>query len=147
MLPTFPMKKLLKVVLIEDDQELAVALQHIISYCGHSVAYYENSIRAVKDVTKHPEEFDAVITDLQMPHMDGQEVIKRIRKASVTLPIIVITANEKALSQEAQQHYHIHTFITKPFDISEIERCIDTVSNDNFPPSHPVSFKTLRKVN
>jgi len=75
---------------------------------------------------------DVVITDFEMPVMDGMEVIKRISKKYPEVKIILLTMyNNVQLVREAMDH-GVHAFLTKSFDPSELETAIISVVEKDF---------------
>jgi two-component system response regulator HydG len=64
--------------------------------------------------------FDAVVTDLNMPHMDGISLCRRITETSPHLPVVVITAFGSIDSAVDAMKAGAYDFITKPFDIDAV---------------------------
>ena len=107
-------------VLIVDDQEANVRLlETILSSAGYSAVFRTTDPREVCEMhRKH--RFDLILLDLQMPEMDGFQVMEGLREIETDgyLPVLVITAQPghklRALKAGARD------FITKPFDLSEV---------------------------
>lgn len=83
----------------------------------------ENGKEALKLSEKH--DIDGIITDLEMPEMDGLELTKTIRKKSTkeSLPIIMITSVDNSRSQAQQAG--VNHFIHKPFDKDDVVKAIE----------------------
>lgn len=79
-------------LLVEDDVDLAstvidyLALEKI--YCDHA----SNGMLAIELLQQH--QFDVVILDINMPHMDGISVCKKMRELGLTTPVIMLTARD-----------------------------------------------------
>jgi len=71
-----------------------------------------------------PEQIDLVITDLNMPTLDGYEVVREIRRSS-DVPIIVITGFRKEFSQEIREMPNI-LLCEKPFKFSNLLELAET---------------------
>ena len=110
-------------ILMVDDHEVNIRLvEHFLLGAGYT------SIRAIQDPREAEPLFvefqpDLVLLDLQMPHMDGFEVLEALRPhipEETYLPILVLTADvtpeakQKALSRGAKD------FLVKPFNSTEI---------------------------
>ena len=94
---------------------------------GATVFPVENGQEAVEAFQNAPSgTFDAILMDIQMPHMDGYKATQTIRQLSnkdkATIPIIALTANafeedrKKAVAQGMNGH------ISKPIDVDKIEK-------------------------
>ena len=118
-----------KILLVEDNelnQEIAV---EILEQRGFEVEAVGDGVDAVARMEKaQPGEFDAVLMDIQMPHMDGYEATRRIRKLEDTqvaaVPIIAMTANafeeDRNLALEAGMNEHV----AKPIDTTQLFKTI-----------------------
>jgi len=79
------------VLLADDNHAIRQMLGNILSTLGYVVAYAEDGRRALDIYMTSPDTFSLIITDICMPEMDGNELIKEIRSVDTTTPIIVIT--------------------------------------------------------
>lgn len=102
-------------VLVVDDEPFNLdLLEQELSDRGYAVVRAAGGAEALEKVTTHSPQL--VILDYLMPDMDGIEVLRRLRRDSVDVPVIMVTAHgtiEKAV--EAMKH-GASDFITKPFD-------------------------------
>jgi two-component system, OmpR family, alkaline phosphatase synthesis response regulator PhoP len=105
-------------VLVADDEEdirkLVVAL---LSQRGHSCFQAVDGADALNKAIKN--KFDAVITDIVMPKMDGIALTKELIKMTPKLPIMVITGHDKEFSSVTAVAAGAKEFIKKPFSLTE----------------------------
>ena len=105
-------------VLVVDDQEamrsLIVAL---LSRRGHSCFGADNGVEALRKALAN--KFDAVITDIVMPEMDGITLTKELLKRFPNLPVMVITGHDDESSSVAAISAGAKEFIKKPFSYGE----------------------------
>ena len=107
-------------LLIVDDQEInTTLLEHILRRAGYTNVHTELDSRRV--VARHQaEQFDLILLDLNMPHMDGFEVLAGLKALNPLgyLPVLVVTAAPdhklRALNAGARD------FVSKPFDRMEV---------------------------
>ena len=107
-----------KILVVDDDPDIRTIVKDRLQRTGYQVITAEDGEEALKIIAQ--EEPDAVILDLQMPRMNGMEVIKRLKDNSCP-PIIVITAYgtiEKAVSAMKEGAFD---FITKPFSPDHLD--------------------------
>ncbi len=109
-----------KVLLIEDDPKLSLALQMRLKMMQFDVASSADAIRAMDEANKHQPEL--VILDINLPGGNGFVVAERLRKnpATMTTPIIFITASEKPEYLEKAKTVSHCAFLQKPFDAVQL---------------------------
>ncbi len=84
-----------RILMAEDDDLLRVFMQELLSGCGHEVDVVENGKQLIDKLL--PETYDRIITDGQMPVMNGLEVLKHIKgdERYSDLPVIVCSGDLK----------------------------------------------------
>jgi len=115
-------------VLVVDDSNLA--RKHICKVIGEMGVLQENIVLAVdgKDALNHfaEEEFDLVITDLNMPIMDGNELIEHIRTESAHpyVPIMMVTSDSDNARLEHVQQAGVSAICDKPFEAGNVKQLL-----------------------
>src|SRR3989339_926214 len=121
-----PANKDLKILVVEDNEKIRKLLCNLLKNIGfQSIAEAENGKLAWDKLQAYS--YDLVLTDWQMPVMDGMELLKLIRKDNFlkNLPVMMITASD---SQEAiieAAKFKIDGYIVKPFSVKTIVEKID----------------------
>jgi CheY-like chemotaxis protein len=83
-------------ILLVDDNKLGLAARKaVLEELGHHVTTAAEGREALASFARQP--FDLVITDYKMPHLDGLELIRKIREAGPVTPIILISGYAEAL--------------------------------------------------
>jgi diguanylate cyclase (GGDEF)-like protein len=113
------------ILCVDDDLEIRGLLQEIITSLGHSSMTAEDGIDALEKLEDG--HFGIVITDISMPRMDGIDLIKKITTDFDDVDIIVITAYEMTYKYTDIIALGASDFISKPFDINELEAKINRV--------------------
>jgi two-component system, OmpR family, response regulator VanR len=127
------MYKNIKVLYVEDDE---IARENGIEYLENffQIIYEANdAITALKLYEKHKP--DIIITDIQMPKLNGLEFVKRIRQKDKKTQIIIITAfSDKDYLLKAVE-LHLVKYLVKPVREKEFEEalflCINALENDD----------------
>lgn len=111
-------------LVIDDEEAIGECIQLAIAQTGHECEYYSNPLLAVKAFKKNPHKYHGIFTDLRMPQMRGEEVIKRVKEVDGVTPIVIITASGGMFTTEDLQRLKIVSLIAKPFDITDIEKAV-----------------------
>lgn len=106
-----------KVVVVDDEAAMCRALRINLSARGYEVSTALDGASGLAQIAK--ERPDAVILDLGLPDMDGEEVIRGVRGWSST-PIIVLSARELEASKVAALDAGADDYVTKPFGMDEL---------------------------
>ena len=106
-----PIKANQKLVLVEDDHELARMIQAFLQTEGFEVSWVDNGLSGVDLILK--EQPDIVVLDIMLPGIDGVEVCNCIRK-SFTNPILMLTAKDDDLSEVASLNTGADGYLNKP---------------------------------
>ena len=106
------------ILLIDDDDVLRGIVAHHLEEAGYRVHAEPRGALGLQFFDTAT--VDLVIADLQMPEMDGYELIARIRAISLETPIIVITAHGSIDSAVQAMKLGAEDYITKPFNKEEL---------------------------
>ncbi len=71
--------------------------------------------------------FDAVLTDLVMPRLDGLQLLERLRERDATLPIVILSSVEDAEQVKAAVHLRATEYLNKPFTSGTLVGCVRSV--------------------
>ncbi|MGB4333240.1 MAG: PAS domain S-box protein [Chromatiaceae bacterium] len=113
--------------LVVDDSETHLALmKQALEWEGAGVITATDGQQAVQILESQPQDFDAVLMDLQMPVMDGLTATRLIRDrlAPTDLPIIVLTAGVLPEQRQAAHQAGADAVMTKPVDLDQIARLL-----------------------
>ncbi len=111
-----------EILIIEDEEEMRIALTEVLIRNGYSVHTASNGIDGLELFNKEP--FNMVITDVKMPKISGLEVLKEIKKQSPQIPVIMITAYGTIDNAVEAMREGAFDYILKPFSAEILD---DTV--------------------
>ncbi len=114
-----------RLLLVEDDPALAPALALALSRRGFTMAQATDGATAFARASS--EKFSVIVLDLSLPEQDGLEVLKKLREAGKSTPIIVLTARSSIGDRVQGLKAGADDYMTKPFDIDELEARIHAV--------------------
>ncbi|QGY40399.1 response regulator [Pseudodesulfovibrio cashew] len=107
-----------KVLLIDDEEEFLSALSERMEIRGMNVTTASNADAAVTALDNN--EFDAIILDLQMPDMNGIEMLKVIKKSHPEMQVILLTGKATLEAGIEAMKLGAMDFMEKPADIQSL---------------------------
>jgi two-component system capsular synthesis sensor histidine kinase RcsC len=110
---------MLHVLIADDDAAIRGLLATILGTSECSVDLVSNGLEAIRAFNDL--EYDLVITDLEMPRLDGKELTQSIRQHNTSVPVVMLTgcADPDAMTVELKEA-GVSKVISKPFQIAEI---------------------------
>ena len=102
-----------KILIADDESAVRDVMTQMLKGMGHDVVAVANGRLALEAMTR--QSFDAVITDLDMPVMDGLTLIRRIRETDQSLSILVISGKSGANQNMRSQSVGANAWLEKPF--------------------------------
>ncbi|MBI3090220.1 MAG: sigma-54-dependent Fis family transcriptional regulator [Candidatus Tectomicrobia bacterium] len=110
------------VLVIDDEREMREALHESLRRCGCEVLCVESGEQALTHFAERP--FNAVITDVKLPCMNGLEVLARIKERSPLTPVIVITAYGSIDNAVDAMKRGAFDYVVKPFTSQTLEHVV-----------------------
>lgn len=104
----------LRILCVDDNRELVELVADMLRFYGYRVEYVYDGDEALKLITKDPLKFDLLITDMDMPRLDGYRLVLQARTAGFRGKVIVFSG---ALSLEQRQHFGdlaVEAIVDKP---------------------------------
>ena len=115
-----------RVLIVDDDQNLCRMIEAFLRSHGFALSWYTSADAAFAAIQR--EEFDAVLTDLNMPGMNGAELCERIVANRPDVPVVVMTAFGSLETAVAALRAGAYDFVTKPVEMDmllfAIERAV-----------------------
>ncbi len=118
-----------RVLVLDDEKNIVIVLRTILEKRGFVVEGFTSSLDALQVVQN--KEFDAVVTDLFMPEMDGMEFLNRVSELRPKMPVVMITAFGTVDTAVDAIKAGAFDYVTKPFEQSEICAVIEKATNTN----------------
>ena len=132
--PDYPDPKILShasILVVDDNETNRIILVEMLARWGMQVATAKNAREALEILTRsgnRDPHFDAVISDLQMPHMDGFEFVENIRKSVQfgQIPVLMLSSSAQQGEHEHCRQLGISAYLAKPIQPSEL---LDAILN------------------
>ena len=110
------------ILTVDDSPSIRVALKIALTNAGYSVAEAANGAEGIEKARASA--FDLIITDLNMPVMDGLTMIEEMRRMpdQMGVPIVFLTTESDAAMKERAKAAGATGWLTKPFDPDQLVR-------------------------
>jgi DNA-binding response OmpR family regulator len=109
-----------RILIVEDEDNIALALSHVMGRAGWSVRRVADGDSAVEAIRAEPT--DLVLLDVMLPGISGYEVCQQVRLAPdlAAVKILMMTARGNAMERRKGLALGADGFIAKPFDLSDL---------------------------
>jgi EAL domain-containing protein (putative c-di-GMP-specific phosphodiesterase class I)/ActR/RegA family two-component response regulator len=106
------------VLVVDDEPAIARATERALSRSGYQVTIAAGGREAIRHATAAP--FDAILSDLAMPDMDGRQLLKAIRARDLDVPFIFFTGSPNLQSAIEAVEYGAFRYLLKPVPLQEL---------------------------
>lgn len=118
-------KSKIRILIVDDEVGILEALQTHLEMDGYEVMTASSAEDAL-DTFKKQRKIHMVLTDINMPNMDGIELLERVKMISANTVVIMITAYTSLMKVANSRTYGAYDYLLKPFrDLSEVDTVID----------------------
>lgn len=109
----------MRILLAEDDAVLADGLSRSLRAAGYAVDSVNSGRDA--DLALTTQTFDLLILDLGLPHINGQDVLRRLRARDNKVPVMILTAADSVEQRVLGLDLGADDYLAKPFALTELE--------------------------
>ena len=102
-----------KIVIVEDDKVIAEELFYLLKNSNYDAFILEDFLHAKDEILKS--NADLVLMDINIPYLNGELLLKEIRKES-SIPIIMVTSKAEEVDEVISYSYGADDYITKPYN-------------------------------
>ncbi len=120
-----------KILLVEDQEDVRAMMCNMLERMGFETESCTNGHEAEEIITEHPDYFDVVLTDHNMPEMTGLELAERIGKRYPKLPFVILSGyNKDKIGDNMKDHGSIKAVLRKPADRETLMKTLSSVIAD-----------------
>jgi PAS domain S-box-containing protein len=118
------------ILFIDDEESIGKVVKRILEHFGYQVETKTNPAEALELFRSGPDRFDLVITDMTMPQMTGQRLVKEILNIRPDMPIILCTGFSEKISEEKAGEVGINALVFKPFVVRDFSLTVRKVLDE-----------------
>ena len=108
----------MNILIVEDEEALANALEHILRKAGHTTDWVSDGQSALDYIRGFS--YDLVLLDIMLPKLDGLSVLRQIRSEGIETPVLLLTARATVPDKVTGLNAGADDYLTKPFDPEEL---------------------------
>jgi PAS domain S-box-containing protein len=116
-----------RILVVDDEPAIARMVKRVLERAGYEVVETTESRAALQAFGRHPDLFDALVTDQTMPEIPGTELVERVRAIRPELPVVLMTGFSETVGPEEAEALAIGEFLMKPVTSDEIARAVRRV--------------------
>lgn len=116
-----------RIIVVDDEEAIVDWTRQVLSKLGYDVVAVTDSREALERIKQLPHEIDLVLTDMDMPRMNGLDLSRQIKAIRPDLPIILCTGFSGGLTEDMIQNSGILEILMKPVIMGELARAVGKV--------------------
>ncbi len=120
-----------RILLVDDDPHVLSTSEQILTKLGYKVIANSNSKEALELYKDLPSQFDLVISDYRMAHLNGAQLSEEIQKITPNMPIIICSGDDSAFGSKDAKKKGIKWFIRKPLLKKDFANLVERALGDN----------------
>ncbi|WP_176316026.1 response regulator transcription factor [Burkholderia vietnamiensis] len=119
----------MRIFVVEDDAEIGAAIRARLTRLGHAVDHETDG--ATANSLLRVERFDLVVLDANLPGLDGFAVLRNLRAAGSTTPVLLVTARSAIDDRVSGLGLGADDYLVKPFDYRELDARVQALLRRN----------------
>ena len=120
----------MRLLIVEDEQDLGRTMAQVLRSDGYEVDACGDGGTALELATV--ESYDLILLDLNLPVMDGMEVLRRLRMENAEVKILILSARTELQDKVDGLDFGANDYLTKPFHFAELEARIRSLTRRRF---------------
>ena len=108
----------MRLLMVEDEEKLAQLVKRALVAERFSVDVARDGREGLELATSF--DYDLIVLDLLLPHMDGGEILRRVRRRNPKVPVLILTARDAVADKVAHFEAGADDYLTKPFAMAEL---------------------------
>ena len=129
----------MRVLYVEDDDNLAFAVEQMLRQEGHACDRARSGVGAIKLGQEH--DYDVILLDVMLPDIDGYEVLRQLQELGVETPVLIqsgLVERDRAMDGLG---FGVDDYLIKPFNRDELIRRVEQAATRSGAPASPDIIK------
>lgn len=116
-----------RILLVDDEEMIADTMKNLLEKLEYNVVSFCDSQKAFEEFSLRPFKYDLIITDLIMPGMTGDILVKKIRSVRADIPVIMSTGYNEKIDDERAKELGIKEIMAKPVRMNNLAKTVRSV--------------------
>lgn len=131
-----------KLLIVDDEQRIREVIKTYAEFEGHEVMEAKDGLEAIQLCKEN--DFDVIVMDIMMPHLDGFSAYKEIKKTK-DIPVLMLSARDEEYDKLFGFEIGIDDYVVKPFSPKELLARLNVIvsRHQKLRPSHELKFEGL----
>lgn len=112
----------MNILIVEDSKPVTLVISRVVKEAGHDCLFAANGEIALRLFRQR--EIDMLIVDVELPGIDGYEVVREVRRVSPGMPVVMVSAHEKEERHRQALEAGANEFINKPLPPSRLQQLL-----------------------
>ena len=140
----------MRILIVEDEKELCDTIAKSLHHAGYEVDTCYDGAEAMTIIQE--EAFDLIVLDLNLPGMDGMEILRRMRRTDDETKVLILSARSQIADKVDGLDAGANDYLAKPFHLEELEARIRSLTRRQFTQNDVVltcgklSFDTKTRI-
>ena len=140
---------MIKILVVDDEQRIREMIRKYAEYEGFAVDEACDGLEAVEKAMK--ENYDLIVLDLNLPGMDGMEILKELRQSNEETKVLILSARGQIADKVEGLDAGANDYMEKPFHLQELEARIRSLTRRKFVQkdvcleSGDIMFDTIKR--
>lgn len=113
-----------KILIADDEDSMRTLVARAIAMDGHETVTAQDGAEALEILTREGSDFDLLLTDIQMPVMDGIALALSVARDFPDLTILLMTGFADQRERASNLNALVHDVVTKPFSVADIRTAV-----------------------
>lgn len=119
-----------EIMVVDDEPSVASYVARLLERLNYRPIIFSDPQAALKEILSAPQRYQAIVTDLTMPHLTGIDLVQHCRAAGVDRPVVIITGYGTESLQTTLQALARCKVLSKPFEGDDLARMLHRVLHD-----------------
>jgi signal transduction histidine kinase len=116
-----------RILVVDDEEMIADTMRLVLEQLGYNVKSFSSSQKALEEFSQRPLSYDLLITDMVMPEMTGDILIRKIRAIRADMPVIMSTGYNEKIDNETAIDLGIREIMVKPVRMNIVAKTVRNV--------------------
>lgn len=112
----------MNILIVEDSKPVTLVISRVVKEAGHDCLFAADGEIALRLFQQR--DVDMVIVDVELPGIDGYEVVREVRRASPATPVVMVSGHEREQFRQQALEAGANEFVNKPVAPSRLQQLL-----------------------